>query len=365
MIVGMCVGCACVDDAHRHRLPRPGCAACLEGPVPDYGDVFSQFRCVGGATASACRNQGALVILVCWFAMMSGDMHVRLMLTAIACRSRCALAALIKLFCCACHEVCLAHAPIHCTRTPTPFAVPLCPGMDFAGVHDSFWTHAGDVDRMSEILRDKFIELYSQVRSARCSTCWACWARCRTLLSRRSRWQGLISCPDAGCSTGPTVLHSVCTHPSAPAAPTLPYPHHTDTLTHPLTHSAPSRFPPCCSPCWSSCWNSLSGSTPACSSRHCRRWASSTCRTSATRATSSAERSAAQQSAPKGHPPHAPLLQPSAAQQSAPGGRPQRSGARCSCRLRVARTAGASSGGNCGRDAGALLGRGGSLGRLP
>lgn len=35
-------------------------------------------------------------------------------------------------------------------------------GLTFAGVHDSFWTHAGDVDKMNVILRDKFVELYNQ-----------------------------------------------------------------------------------------------------------------------------------------------------------------------------------------------------------
>eukprot|EP00887_Chlorella_sp_A99_P000292 scaffold13.g292.t1 len=35
-------------------------------------------------------------------------------------------------------------------------------GLDFAGVHDSFWTHAGDVERMNALLREKFIELHSQ-----------------------------------------------------------------------------------------------------------------------------------------------------------------------------------------------------------
>ncbi|XP_052199386.1 DNA-directed RNA polymerase 3B, chloroplastic [Diospyros lotus] len=34
-------------------------------------------------------------------------------------------------------------------------------GLRFAGVHDSFWTHACDVDRMNRILREKFVELYS------------------------------------------------------------------------------------------------------------------------------------------------------------------------------------------------------------
>uniref|UniRef100_A0A6N2N6W8 DNA-directed RNA polymerase n=1 Tax=Salix viminalis TaxID=40686 RepID=A0A6N2N6W8_SALVM len=31
----------------------------------------------------------------------------------------------------------------------------------FAGVHDSFWTHARDVDLMNRILREKFVELYN------------------------------------------------------------------------------------------------------------------------------------------------------------------------------------------------------------
>ncbi|KAL3693501.1 hypothetical protein R1sor_007152 [Riccia sorocarpa] len=34
--------------------------------------------------------------------------------------------------------------------------------INFAGVHDSFWTHAGTVDRMNELLREKFVQLYSQ-----------------------------------------------------------------------------------------------------------------------------------------------------------------------------------------------------------
>ncbi|WZZ91182.1 hypothetical protein YC2023_119761 [Brassica napus] len=35
-------------------------------------------------------------------------------------------------------------------------------GLCFAGVHDSFWTHACDVDKLNKILREKFVELYSQ-----------------------------------------------------------------------------------------------------------------------------------------------------------------------------------------------------------
>ncbi|XP_010511924.1 PREDICTED: DNA-directed RNA polymerase 1, mitochondrial-like [Camelina sativa] len=35
-------------------------------------------------------------------------------------------------------------------------------GLSFAGVHDSFWTHASDVDIMNTILREKFVELYEK-----------------------------------------------------------------------------------------------------------------------------------------------------------------------------------------------------------
>lgn len=31
-----------------------------------------------------------------------------------------------------------------------------------AGVHDSYWTHAGDVEQMNRLLREKFVELYEQ-----------------------------------------------------------------------------------------------------------------------------------------------------------------------------------------------------------
>lgn len=34
-------------------------------------------------------------------------------------------------------------------------------GMNFAGVHDSYWTHAANVEEMNRILREKFVELYS------------------------------------------------------------------------------------------------------------------------------------------------------------------------------------------------------------
>ena len=35
-------------------------------------------------------------------------------------------------------------------------------GLSFAGVHDSFWTHAGSVETMNHILREKFFELHNQ-----------------------------------------------------------------------------------------------------------------------------------------------------------------------------------------------------------
>lgn len=35
-------------------------------------------------------------------------------------------------------------------------------GLDFAAVHDSFWTHASDVDTMNEVLRDAFIKIHEE-----------------------------------------------------------------------------------------------------------------------------------------------------------------------------------------------------------
>jgi len=34
-------------------------------------------------------------------------------------------------------------------------------GITFAAVHDSFWTHAGNVNQMNKILRDQFVDLHS------------------------------------------------------------------------------------------------------------------------------------------------------------------------------------------------------------
>lgn len=49
-------------------------------------------------------------------------------------------------------------------RHQTKVCICLATGIDFAGVHDSFWTHAGTVERMNELLREKFVDLHSQVR---------------------------------------------------------------------------------------------------------------------------------------------------------------------------------------------------------
>lgn len=35
-------------------------------------------------------------------------------------------------------------------------------GLSFSAVHDSFWTHACDIDEMNEALREQFVDLYSQ-----------------------------------------------------------------------------------------------------------------------------------------------------------------------------------------------------------
>ena len=35
-------------------------------------------------------------------------------------------------------------------------------GLIFSAVHDSFWTHACDVDEMNDILRESFVDLYDQ-----------------------------------------------------------------------------------------------------------------------------------------------------------------------------------------------------------
>lgn len=34
-------------------------------------------------------------------------------------------------------------------------------GLNFGSVHDSFWTHACDVDQMNIFIREEFVKLYS------------------------------------------------------------------------------------------------------------------------------------------------------------------------------------------------------------
>ena len=52
-------------------------------------------------------------------------------------------------------------AHIHCTSAFVLNHFVLA-GLQFAGVHDSFWTHAQNVPVMNRILREQFIKLYSQ-----------------------------------------------------------------------------------------------------------------------------------------------------------------------------------------------------------
>ena len=34
-------------------------------------------------------------------------------------------------------------------------------GITFAAVHDSYWTHPGDIDTMNDLLREEFVNLHS------------------------------------------------------------------------------------------------------------------------------------------------------------------------------------------------------------
>lgn len=45
-------------------------------------------------------------------------------------------------------------------------------GLTFSAVHDSFWTHACDIDEMNEALRDVFVDLYSQPLLERLKQTW-------------------------------------------------------------------------------------------------------------------------------------------------------------------------------------------------
>jgi len=35
-------------------------------------------------------------------------------------------------------------------------------GLHFSAVHDSYWTHACDIEKMNSVLRESFIELYNR-----------------------------------------------------------------------------------------------------------------------------------------------------------------------------------------------------------
>ena len=35
-------------------------------------------------------------------------------------------------------------------------------GLNFSSVHDSFWSHACDIDQLNKILREEFVTLYKQ-----------------------------------------------------------------------------------------------------------------------------------------------------------------------------------------------------------
>lgn len=45
-------------------------------------------------------------------------------------------------------------------------------GLTFSAVHDSFWTHACDIDEMNSALRDTFVELYDQPLLERLKKTW-------------------------------------------------------------------------------------------------------------------------------------------------------------------------------------------------
>lgn len=46
----------------------------------------------------------------------------------------------------------------------------------FASVHDSYWTHAASIDKMSEVIRETFIALHSSdvLGKLHAEVCWLC-----------------------------------------------------------------------------------------------------------------------------------------------------------------------------------------------
>lgn len=68
-------------------------------------------------------------------------------------------------------------------------------GLVFASVHDSFWTHAADVDDMGRILRDAFIRIHSEDVIGRLKAEFEARYKghlCRTRISRKSPVAGAI-----------------------------------------------------------------------------------------------------------------------------------------------------------------------------
>lgn len=59
----------------------------------------------------------------------------------------------------------------------------------FAGVHDSFWTHACDVEKMNQILREKFVELYNKPILENVSSCCV-----RKIGLSIITWRKIITC---------------------------------------------------------------------------------------------------------------------------------------------------------------------------
>ena len=45
-------------------------------------------------------------------------------------------------------------------------------GLTFSAVHDSFWTHACDIDEMNGVLRDTFVDLYDRPLLEELKICW-------------------------------------------------------------------------------------------------------------------------------------------------------------------------------------------------
>lgn len=51
---------------------------------------------------------------------------------------------------------------MHVSFRTAPDGRLFCAGIAFAGVHDSFWTHAADVPVLARLLREAFVQVHSQ-----------------------------------------------------------------------------------------------------------------------------------------------------------------------------------------------------------